>query len=127
MKRPSLDKSINVKLSAEHFEAVEARAFSQSLNRGEYVRHVLITAPRLEEISQRVELLSTIQIEELQALRTIMINFLGALASGKPLTMEWIEALRAHADEIKATKAQNLLRASTTTKPQTVEQNKEAI
>lgn len=107
--RPHKSRSIGTKLSTDQYAAVELRAHEQDLGVSEYVRQTLLSAQRQPNIVAVLLVL----MQELLALRSLIVNLAIDQASGTPLTAERVHAMRAHADANKAERARALLSATT--------------
>lgn len=102
-------RSIGTKLSAEQYTAIESRALEQELGVSEYVRRTLLDAQQQPNLVAVMLVL----LQELLALRSIVLNLAGEQASGMPLTAERMQAVRMHADAGKAARARALLTEKT--------------
>lgn len=122
--RPHKSRSIGTKLSTDQYAAVELRAHEQDLGVSEYVRQTLLSAQHQPNIVAVLLVL----MQELLALRSLVINFASEQASGRPLTTERVHAMRTHADTNKAERARALLSETTSNKSQlaVVRENGEA-
>ena len=91
-------RSIGTKLSAEQYTVVESRAHEQGVGVSEYVRQALLSAQQ----QPNLDTVLLVLLQELMALRSIVINLASEQASGVPLTAERMQAVRTHADAGKA-------------------------
>ena len=96
-------KSVSTKVSEEEFAALEARARARKLTLSEWVRAELLEA--------HDGAADEVLLGEVLALRTILINLLFSLGSGKPVTPEAMQELIARADGDKSRRAMERLTA----------------
>jgi len=101
-------RSTGTKLSPEQYAAVESRAHEQDLGVSAYVRQTLLAAHHQPELQAVLMVL----LQELLALRSIVVNVASEQVSGAPLTAERFQAVRANADTHKAARARTLLAES---------------
>jgi hypothetical protein len=104
---------VSTKVSEEEFAALESRARARKLTLSEWVRAELLE-PREGGGGAADEVL----LGEVLALRTILINLLFSLGSGKPVTPEAMQELIARADGDKSRRAMERLTALRTTDPE---------
>lgn len=83
-------KSVGTKLTEDEYAALEARADGQRLS--EFARELLLKAPRRPTGEEIVH-------AELLALRTILVNVLLAIASGRVLSADKMRELIEEADQ----------------------------
>lgn len=102
-------RSAGTRLSEDQYAKVQAQADAHSLGMSEYMRNTLLSAPSQTDAINGLQTLFRVQLEEVLALRIIVLNLAGALAKGEPVTLELLQAVRTHADGLKAEKAQKLL------------------
>lgn len=118
MRRTQLTSSISTKLSRSQYEALEARALAQGVKLSEYARQVLLVSMQQPSNNNQSQVQLSLLLEEVAALRSILLNLASELASGAPLTLERIQAVRTHADASKAARAHALLTGTTSNKSQ---------
>jgi hypothetical protein len=116
MRKTLLTQSISTKLSPSQYEAFEARALAQGVKVSEYARQILLASMQKPNNNNQVETRLALLLEEVLALRSIVLNLAGEQASGVPLTAERMQAVRTHADASKAARAQGLLTGKTSNK-----------
>jgi hypothetical protein len=109
MKRNSLTHSISTKLSEAQYQALESRAYALGITPSEYARTILLN--HLHNPNQHVGLrvLLALLLEEMLALRTILLNLVFSLASGEKITAETMQTWITRADSEKAIKAKKML------------------
>jgi hypothetical protein len=100
LKPPLRTKSVGTKVSEAEFALLEERARGAGLRLAEWVREALLE-PRGGESGAADEVL----LGEVLALRTILLNLLFSLGSGKPVTPEAMQELIARADGDKSRRA----------------------
>jgi hypothetical protein len=101
---------VSTKVSEEEFAALEARARARKLTLSEWVR-----AELLEPHDGAAD---EVLLGEVLALRTILINLLFSLGSGKPVTPEAMQELIARADGDKSRRAMERLTAVRAVEPE---------
>ncbi len=99
MKPPILrTKSVTTKVTESEYERLEELASASGVNLSEWIRGKLLGADRSGGDAGVV-------LEEVLALRTILVNLLVSLGKGEPMTHEQMQALIERADGAKAKRA----------------------
>lgn len=93
-------KSVGTKLTEDEYAALEARADGRRLS--EFAREILLTATRQQIDAELV-------LAELFAVRTILVNVLFAIASGKVPSKDDMQELIDQADQDKFEQAKACL------------------
>jgi|SRR6266702_6178949 len=112
VKLPLRNKSVGTKVTEAEFAALEIQARARKLTLSEWVR-----AELLEPKQSRGD---DVLLEEVLALRTILINLLFSLAKCERLTTEAMKELIERADGDKASRAMERLSAGRTAVPKPV-------
>jgi len=107
MKPPLRTKSVGTKVSEEEFAMLEARAQAAGRTLSEWVRDVLLAAPKTEG-----ELIGEVALGELLALRTLLLNFFFREAKGEPIPEAEMRALIERADALKGDRARERIEAA---------------
>ena len=107
--------SIGAKVRQEQYDAVVARAAQLGIDKSEFVRQCILSNLNSVDVTQQLqncvaELMRPVLAEVLE-LRNIYLNSTSFQVSGQPLTIEHLDAVRAHADANKAARARALLAA----------------
>lgn len=109
MTKPTLrTKSIGFKVSEEEYARLGAMAEQDGQTLGEWCREVLLE--RME--GRKPSVIEETVLAETLALRTILLNAFYKLAQGEKLAAEEMQAIIERADEGKAKKASERLRAA---------------
>jgi hypothetical protein len=98
-------KSVTTKVTESEYERLEELASASGVNLSEWIRGKLLGADRAGGEAGVV-------LEEVLALRTILVNLLVALGKGEPMTHEQMQALIERADGAKAKRALERLAAA---------------
>ena len=107
MKPPLRTKSVGTKVSEDEFAMLEARAEAAGRTLSEWVRDVLLAAPKTEG-----ELIGEVALGELLALRTLLLNFFFREAKGEPIPEAEMRALIERADALKGDRARERIEAA---------------
>jgi hypothetical protein len=91
-------KSVTTKVTESEYERLEELASVSGVNLSEWIRGKLLGADRAGSEAGVV-------LEEVLALRTILINLVFSLGKGEPMTHEQMQALIERADGAKAKRA----------------------
>jgi hypothetical protein len=106
MKPPILrTKSVTTKVTESEYARLEELASASGVNLSEWIRGKLLGADRAGGAAGAV-------LEEVLALRTILINLVFSLGKGEPMTHEQMQALIERADGAKAKRALERLAAA---------------
>lgn len=97
-------KSVTTKVTESEYGRLEELASASGVNLSEWIRGKLLGADRSGGDAGVV-------LEEVLALRTILVNLLVALGKGEPMTHEQMQALIERADGAKAKRALERLAA----------------
>jgi hypothetical protein len=98
-------KSVTTKVTESEYERLEELASASGVNLSEWIRGKLLGADRAGGAAGAV-------LEEVLALRTILINLVFSLGKGEPMTHEQMQALIERADGAKAKRALERLAAA---------------
>ena len=98
-------KSVTTKVTESEYVRLEELASASGVNLSEWIRGKLLGADRSGGDAGVV-------LEEVLALRTILVNLLVALGKGEPMTHEQMQALIERADGAKAKRALERLAAA---------------
>jgi len=98
-------KSVTTKVTESEYERLEELASVSGVNLSEWIRGKLLGADRAGSEAGVV-------LEEVLALRTILINLVFSLGKGEPMTHEQMQALIERADGGKAKRALDRLAAT---------------
>ncbi len=113
---PRTTQSISTKLSPSKHDALKVIAAAQGTTVSEYARQILLSSLQQPNNHNHLEVLLSLVLEELLALRSIVANLANEKISGAPLTAERVLAIRMHADSTKAARAHALLTGKTNSK-----------
>ena len=94
-------RTVSTKVTEEEFAGLEARAFGSAVNLGEWVREALLERLKPEEVVG-----NEILLNEVMALRTIVINLAVAQAQGQPMNQDKIQQLINYADRERFRRAE---------------------
>ena len=98
-------KSVTTKVTEPEYARLEELASASGVNLSEWIRGKLLGADRAGGAAGAV-------LEEVLALRTILINLVFSLGKGEPMTHEQMQALIERADGAKAKRALERLAAA---------------